>query len=94
MNNYYTHYRPLNINEAKAFTGVAASCAAVSAQTYAVTLTASTDCYVNFGGTASATAGHFLQADIPYTFTCHPSEVISVIQKAAGGTLEVSQLTR
>lgn len=89
-----TYFRPLNLNEAKAFTGVASPCAAVTDQTYAVNLVASSDCYVNFGQTASATFGHFIKAGEVYTFTCHPLEIISVIQKSAGGTLEISQLTR
>ena len=88
------YFRPLGVNQVKAFTSSASAASAVGVQTYAVMLHASTDCYVNFGGTASATAGVFLQADEPYIFDIHPSEVISVIRKTADGNLEISELTQ
>jgi hypothetical protein len=88
------YFRPLNVNQVKAFIVTASSASAVGNQTYAVMLNASTDCYVNFGGTASATAGAFLKANEPYIFDCHPGEIFSVIRKSADGNLEISELTQ
>ena len=92
MNTIY--YRPLNVNQAVAYTATAASASAVGNQTYAVRVHASTDAYVNWGGTASATAGCYLAANEPYTFTIRPGEVVSVVRVTASGTLYLSELTR
>ena len=94
-NKYY--FRPLNVNQILAYSTTSGAASPVGAQTYAVMLNASTDCYVNFGGsssTASATAGVFLKADESYIFDCHPSQVISAIRKSADGNLEISELTQ
>lgn len=94
-NKYY--FRPLNVNQILAYSTTSGAASAVGAQTYAVMLNASTDCYVNFGGsssTASATAGVFLKADESYIFDCHPGQIISAIRKSADGNLEISELTQ
>lgn len=88
------YFRPLGVNQVQAFTSTAASASNVGLQTYAVMLHASTDCYVNFSGTASATAGAFLKADEPYIFDIHPNGIISVIRKTGDGNLEISELTQ
>ncbi len=92
MNTIY--YRPLNVNQAVAYTATAASSSAVGNQTYAVRVHASTACYVNWGGTASATAGCYIEANEPYTFTINPGEVVSAVSVASSGTLYLSELTR
>ena len=92
-NKYY--FRPLNVNQILAYSTTSGAASAVGAQTYAVMLNASTDCYVNFGGsssTASATAGVFLKPEESYNFACHPGQIISAIRISADGNFEISEL--
>ena len=88
------YFRPLSTNQSVSYTATAGTSSAVGAQTYAVLLHATTDAYVTFDGTATATNSVFLKANEPYTFLIHPSETVSVVQVASGGTLYVSELTR
>ena len=95
MANAYAYYfRPQNVTQTRAVASTAAAAAAVSDTCSAVSLNSTVDCYVNFGGTASATAGCYLKAGLDYTFTIHPSEVISAIRVSGDGTLYISELTR
>ena len=95
MANAYAYYfRPQNVSQTRAVATTAAAATAVSDNCAAVSLNSTVDCYVNFGGTASATTGIYLKAGLSYTFTIHPSEVISAIRVSADGTLYISELTR
>lgn len=56
-----------------------------------VQLCATSDCHVVFGAAPVATANStFLPAKVPVMFACLPTDLVSVIQDTAGGTLYIT----
>lgn len=78
-----------------AYTGTAGAISnAVGSQTYAVLLVATTDCYIVFGKTPTATtADTMIPANTALVFRIRPGEKVSAVQVSSGGTLYVSELT-
>ena len=69
----------------------ATSSAALPTGTSVVRLVSTTDCYIEMGGgaTASAGTGAFLPASVPEYFTCAESVQISVAAAVNPGTLNI-----
>lgn|SRR6185437_616160 len=71
----------------------------VSAQTYAVQLSATADCWVTFGSTSAGTvataSNSFLvkATDKPLRIGISPGEYIAALEKSATGTLNILEMT-
>lgn len=75
-----------------AYTGTAASSAAMGAATSSVVLVATTDCHIAYGAAPTATANSlFLPAKTPFRASVMPGMKFSVIQDAAGGNLHIQE---
>lgn len=94
--NINTTYRPSDVTQNVPYTGTAGTIAnPISAQTFNVRVYCTTDAFVKFGVTPTATT-----ADMPVAggvfeyFSVNPGEKISAIQSTANGTLYVTEMTQ
>jgi hypothetical protein len=74
------------------YTSTAASSSALGGQTRFVRLYATTDCHVNFNGTATTSVTPIAAKDYEIV-KCHPGGTISVIRNASNGSLFITELT-
>lgn len=73
----------------------AASATAVTANIFDVRIVSTTNCWFNTTGTATAGAGSiYLPAGVVEYLHVNPGTVFSVIQDSAGGTFNMSEMTR
>ena len=82
----------LGASQEVAYTGTAGTSSAMGAQTYAVSITTTTDAYVSLTGTATS-GDHFIPADTPLVVQCTPGQTVSAIQVSTGGNLHITELT-
>ncbi len=90
-------WRPIEGNDQKLAVGAASvQSAPVSAQCYAVNLSATTNCHIAFGENPTATASTYLlkATDISLTLGISPGEKIAVIEDSAAGSLYIQELTQ
>lgn len=79
-------------HQALAYTGTSAASTALGAQTDFVVLYATSDCHVNFEGTAT-TADFFLPGAQLVAFHCRGNQQIRAIQASTSGTLHINEVT-
>ena len=91
---YQTYFRPHTVQKV-AYTGTAGTITnPVGAGVSAVRLVVSSNAFVAFGTSPTATTSHmYMSAGVPEYFAIQPGEKVSAIQDAAGGTLYVTELT-
>ena len=71
------------------YAGASVQSAATNAKT--VLLTSTTDCHVLVGANPTAAATDtFLPAKTPWLFSCASTDLVAVIQDAAGGSLYIT----
>jgi hypothetical protein len=70
------------------FTSAPAASAPVGSQTTKVRLVATTACFISIGAAVSVS----LPAGLPEYFTISPSQVVTVIQATAAGTLCLTEI--
>ena len=64
-------------------------------QTTIIRLVSTTDCHIRFDGTPTATTSQmYLPASVVEYFRVTPGQKVAVIQRAAGGNLYVTEMTR
>jgi hypothetical protein len=89
-------YTP-NVSYVQAFTGTSsASQAGSTTNSLLVRLVSDTDCFVNLGlnPVVTATTGIFMPAGSVEYFKTEPGWKVAVIQKAAGGNLYITEISR
>lgn len=92
-NGYRTGVFTPGASQTVAYTGTSAASSAFAETTEAVTLIATTACFVVFGETPTATtAGHYLDAGERATFAVTGGHKVAAIQASAGGNLHVTEL--
>lgn len=88
------HGRP-GTTQKVAYTGTAGTIStAVGSQTRIVRLVVTSNAYVAFGASPTATTSDmYMPANVPEYFTMSPGDKVSAIQDAAGGSLIVTEIT-
>lgn len=75
--------------------GTSAASPAFTSQTTIIRLVSTTDCHIRFDGTPTATTSQmYLPASVVEYFRVTPGQKVAVIQRAAGGNLYVTEMTR
>lgn len=82
--------------QSKAYDGTAAAIDnALDSGVDMIHVICTTAAHIQIGKTPVATTSDMpIKADTDYYFTCHPSDKVSVIQQAAGGTLYVTPIVQ
>lgn len=82
---------PYSRTKVQAVTGTAANIV-LSGKATQIILSSTTDCWINFNGTAVVNGCFYLPADTPITVDLSMDDEISVIQDSAGGYLSVMEM--
>ncbi len=87
-------FSPLASQAAVAYTGTAATSAAIGAQTTVVRVVCSSDAFLAFStaGTAATTSGIFMPAGKVEYFRVQTGVKISAVQNSAGGNMYVTEM--
>jgi len=87
------HYRPVS-TQTKAYTGTSAAIDSDVGNASAVRIICSTDAFVEFGVSPTATASSMpVFANTPETFLVNPGEKVAAIRESVNGTLTVTALS-
>jgi hypothetical protein len=85
-------YTPRDVFQQVSIGGSHAESSAFAATTKRIVLVSTVDCYVTLGTAPVATsAGYYLVAKVPTSFSVLPSEKVSCLQVSSGGTLSVAE---
>ena len=82
-------------NKVVAISGSSAASAAFSDQTQIVRVASTTDCFITFNGTPTATSSSmYLPAGVVEYFRVTPGHKVAALQRFNSGTLYVTEMTR
>ena len=92
----FSNLRPIEGSSSNVTIGAAsAQSAAFGSQTFDIRLVSTVASHVRIGSNPTAVAADtLLPANVPEYFHVYPGEKVAVIQDSAGGTLNVTELTR
>lgn len=93
MRNMMTIFQPGTSQVVTTNTSTAANATAISDQTYAVRLHATTDTFVDFEKAATKTTSIFLKGGVPENFAIQSKAVISSIADSVAGKIGITELT-
>jgi hypothetical protein len=88
-------FRPDTTQSVAVSASSAATSAGIGAQSYAIRLFSTTDCFVKLGpaGTTATTSDMLFPANHVEYFRATPGQYVAAIQLTANGTLYVTELT-